>query len=341
VSPAGMHFGAYLDEVHLNKRAGHLIIYLVNYFGSMNLADSVNTYNLVPEAIRSGDLLLHRWQRSGIGDAKLLKAVGENAAGDKTARLMSGSMPRRQPKIYDEIASKGYFTSEDTGGKGTNPTGDRYFKLGGGAKRFRVTKNIGGAWTNTWMAADEASWINDQDEARITARPEQFEALLGEVGPEEKRDALLAQIADARAHLAKYPASCAARERRERAFKSLYDLAWRLGTTKDKLDRDHRTLSDYVFAELSYSQAKTCCWNSSTAGMSEIIMDYAEKEQAGVCRAPTVFKSNSNGYGTWKTHAASLGRSAEWRDWTEDESCAQRDIGNDVVLPTAATPWCD
>jgi hypothetical protein len=340
VFPQGEHFGAYLDEVHLNKRAGHLIIYLLNYFGSMNLSDTANTYNLVPEAIRPGDLLIHRWQKSGIGDAKMLKEVGKNAAGAMTAQLMSGSIPRRQPKIYDEVASKGYFMNDDTGGPGTNWDGHKYYKLGGGAKRWRVTKNINGSWTNTWMSGDEASWINDLDEARITARPAQFGALLGEVSPEEKRDALLRQIDDARQHLMKYPASCAARERRERAFDGLYELAARLRTTKAALDRQHRTLSDHVFAPLVYTESKTCCWNSSTAKMAEIVMDYAEKEQEGQCKAPTVFRSDG-GYALWANHAQSLGRAAEWRAWSEDEPCAQRDRAEDTVMPSEASPWCE
>jgi hypothetical protein len=340
VEPAGQRFGAYLDEVHLNKRAGHLIIYLVNYFGSANLAAGVNTFNLTPESIRSGDLLLHRWQRNGIGDAKIVKRVGENASGKMVAQLMSGSMPRRQPKVYDELASKGYFTSEDTGGPGTNPEGDKYFKLGGGVKRWRVTKNIGGYWTNTWMAADEASWINDQDEARITARPAQFQALLGEVPPAEKKAALLRQIDDARQHLRRYPASCAARQRRERAFRDLLDLAPSLGTSRAALEREHRKLEDFVFAELSYAQSKTCCWNSSTANMAEIILDYAEKEQEAQCVQPTVFRSRADGYQLWAQHAASLGRGAEWEAFREDEACAQRNVAEDTVLPSSNPAWC-
>lgn len=337
---AGTHFGAYLDEVHLNKRAGYLIIYLLNYFGSMNLADSSNTFNLVPEAIKEGDVLLHRWQKDGIGDTKIIKIVGENAAGTMTAKLMSGSMPRRQAKIYDEVNSKGYFTSEDTGGPGENADGDAYWKLGGGAKRWRVTKNLGGYWTNTWMAADEASWINDQDEARISARPGQFEVLLGEVSPSEKRDALLVQIGDSRDHLMRYPASCAARERRERAFEDLYDLAYQLGTTKSAMDAQYRDLSDYVFAELSYTQSKTCCWNSSTAAMSEIIMSYATKEQEGTCLAPTVFKATGGGYDLWATYAAEIGRQTDWRAWSEDEPCSQGDVTTDTETAHEAEAWC-
>lgn len=335
------HFGAYLDEVHLNKRAGHLIIYLLNYFGSVNLADSANTYNLVPEAIRPGDVLLHRWQRSGIGDTKLLWQVGANAAGATTVQLMSGSIPRRQPKIYDEVSSKGYFTQEDTGGRGQNFAGDWYWKLGGGVKRWRVTKNVGGYWTNTWMAADEASWINDQDEERIASRPEQFQALLGEVSPAEKRDALLRQIEDSRAHLLKYPASCAARERRERAFAGLYELAPRLGATRESVDRDHRRLEDYVFAELSYGQSRTCCWNSTTAAMADVILDYAEQEQADACVVPAVFRSETTGYARWRDYAAATGRASAWREWSEDEGCPQRDVAADTEAAHEWTAWCE
>lgn len=334
------HFGAYLDEAHLNKRAGHFIIYLVNYLGSANLADSANTFNLEPEAIRAGDLLIHRWQKNGIGDAKMLKQVTRAATGVYQARLMSGSMPRRQPKIYSEVTSKSYFQEDDTGGPGTNYDGDSYFKLGGGVKRWRVTKNIGGRWTNTWMSADESSWINSTDQARITARPAQFGQLLEEVSPTQKREALLRQIEDQRAHLLEYPASCAARERRERAFDELYAIAGELGTTRAALDAQYRRLEDYVFAPLVYTQAKTCCWNSSTAQMATIIMDYAGKQQAMQCVVPTPFKSEPGGYQRWAAHAASLGQAAAWKAWTEDESCPQRDIASDVVAPADATAWC-
>ncbi len=343
--PGGGHFGAYLDEIHLNKRAGHLTIYLLNYFGSVNLTDAANTYNLVPDAIHAGDLLVHRWQRSGIGDAKMLKRVERRPDDQRAVNLMSGSMPRRQPKIYDEVASKGYFTSEDTGGPGENSDGDAYYKLGGGAKRWRVTKNVAGRWTNTWMADDEASWINDQDRARITARPAHFEAILSEVPLAEKAAALRGQIDDARAHLLAYPASCAARDRRERAFAALYELAPRLGKTPAQLDAELRTIDDYVFAPLDYAHAKTCCWNSSTAQMAEVILDHAEDEQtraaaAGTCVAPTVFRSEPGGYQRWASFAQATGRQAAWRPWSEDESCPQRGVAEDTVAETEAQAYC-
>ena len=44
--------GAFLDEIHLNKRAARLIMFTQAYLGSHNMVDSRNTYNLVPEAVR-------------------------------------------------------------------------------------------------------------------------------------------------------------------------------------------------------------------------------------------------------------------------------------------------
>src|SRR5262245_21656073 len=55
-----------------------------------------------------------------------------------------------------------------------------YSHLNGGLKRFRVAKAQHGKWVNTWMNADEASWINDTDYDRIGARIAQFAKLLGD-----------------------------------------------------------------------------------------------------------------------------------------------------------------
>ena len=95
-----------------------------------------------------------------------------------------------------------------------------------------------------------------------------------------------------------------------------------------------------MFAPLVYTQAKTCCWNSSTAQMATIIMDYAQKQEAGQCVTPTPFRSESGGYQRWAAHAASLGQAAAWKAWSEDESCPQRDVAEDRVAPADATAWC-
>ncbi len=329
----GATFGTYADEIHLNKRAGHFLLLTLNYIGSANLADTANTYNIVPEAVRPGDSLLERWQRVGIGHTLVVKEVTALGEGNLDVALVSGSMPRRQGVWESGVRSKQYFTDERTGGEGENSDGDRYAALGGGLKRWRVTKNIDGYWTNTWMQADEAHWINSTDLARIAARPARFEQLLGQISPEDARDGLLSSIEDARRHLRSYPASCAARERRERSFAELYDLMEReFGTSPAEVNRQYRSEEDYIFAELEYTASKTCCWNSSTSAMYQIVVDLAAAEKAaaeaeGVCRAPSVFMSQADGYQRWsrfaaETDAASSGprgartspvRSATWR----------------------------
>jgi len=335
---SGKVFGAYADEIHLNKRAAYFTVLALNYLSSVNLADAANTYNLVPEAVHPGDVLLERWQRDGIGHTLVVKQVTPIGASSLDVMTISGSMPRRQGKQESGTASKYYFTSEYTGGEG-------YAALGGGLKRFRVTKNVGGYWTNTWMTGDEAHWINSTDLARIGARPARFESLLGQVSAEQQKTELLAQIADARHHLSQYPASCSARERREGAFAALYALADELGTTPQAIDEEYRTLEDYVLAELEYTASKTCCWNSSTSAMYDIILAKAKADKAaadarGVCEPPVVFASRSDGYKAWADYAASIGRAAEWKAWSEDESCPQRSVAADTVAAADATPYC-
>jgi hypothetical protein len=323
----GARAGAYFDEVHLNKRVGHFLILTLDYFGSMNLADSRNTYNLKPESIREGDVLLERWQRSGIGHTLVVKEVKPLTGGQLEVQLASGSMPRRQPAWDDAVASKQYLTSVYTGGVGNAADGTPYAKLGGGIKRFRVTKNINGYWTNTWMTTDEASWINDTDYSAIS--------------PTEMRNGLLAIISDARSHLAQYPASCSARTKREDAFKELYKLNQEsFGLTKAQTDKQYRKLEDYVFAELDYTKSKTCCWNSTTDAMYQIIMDYNKSRQTNVCVAPVVFKASNGGYDVFAQFAMQTGKSAYWKPWHEDEPCAQRDVQNDATLDNGVTQYC-
>src|SRR5204863_2127227 len=111
-------FGAWADEALLNKRVGWFLLYLLDYFGSMNLADDANTFPLVPGAIRTGDFLLERWQKNGIGHTLIVKSVTPVDGGKLGVELGSGSMPRRQPLWEDSASSRCYFLSEITGGAG-------------------------------------------------------------------------------------------------------------------------------------------------------------------------------------------------------------------------------
>lgn len=336
--------GAYFDEMFLNKRVGYFLRLVLLYFGSVNLADGANLYHARPESLRAGDLLLHRWQRRGIGHVlPILRRT--NTTGERfEVGLASGSMPRRQPLWESGSVARGQFLTEDAGGPGTNADGDAYAALGGGLRRWRTATLSGGRWRNIVRTNDRANFIDDADHAAIAARIARFDQLLVQVSPEARRDAALERIRNARSHLAMYPASCSARTRREDAFAELYAVMQEyFGESRASVDARYRTLADRVFGELSYAEARTCCWNRTTAAMHEIVMLYAEREQAdaaarGMCVEPTVFRAEradlaagGDGYGRWRAFAQSIGRSADWRAWSEDETCAGRGMTEDRI----------
>jgi len=337
--------GAYFDEIFLNKRTGHFMRLVLLYFGSVNLADGSNMFHIQPEATQAGDVLLERWQKKGIGHTIPVVRVTSPIEGKLAIEVISGSMPRRQPRYEDAMSARRYFTMDNTGGTGAASDGTPYAKLGGGIRRWRTAQKSGGKWVNSVTAADQAIYITDSDVEAISARPAHFDEILLSGSPEEQEAALVAAIQNARHHLSEHPASCSARENREKAFTSLYALAADLGTTKEALDEKHRLIDDYVFGALVYEQSKTCCWNSTTAGMAEIVLDYAraEKEAAdaeGICKEPTVFRSQTDGYELWRAHAVKLGREADWLAWSEDEPCAQRDVAEDTVAAFAGAQYC-
>jgi hypothetical protein len=332
----GARTGAWLDEIHLNKRAARFIRLVLIYNGSANLADTRNTYNLEPEAIREGDVNLHRWQQNGIGHTMLAVEVDALEAGKIDVRVAEGSLPPIQPRLLDATGSSLRLTSAYAGG--SDESGD-YASLGGGLKRFRVAKNIGGRWTNTWMAADEASWIDSNDLDDLRERPITFTGLLGEVDPDTKIAALLSIVASKREHLQNFPASCSARTAREEAFDHIYATAIaELGMTKQEVDAMWRVEDDYIFAELDYAKSKTCCWNSTSNAMYQTIVDYNAKQQeaAAACMPPVVFKATGGGYDVFRNH-----NPVGWVDWRADESCPQANVVDDTEATHAATPYCE
>ena len=343
----GAHAGAYFDEIFLNKRVGHFMVFLLSYFGSINLADSSNTFNIIPDGIREGDTLLHRWQRRGIGHTMVVKRVSQPLAGFFEVELISGSMPRRQPKWESPSSSKYNLTVQKGGG--LEESGDEvpYARLGGGIKRWRIAKISSGRWTNSVPTTDRELYVSSNNFQAIGARVERFEELLVELTPELKREAILERVIAAREHLRRYPSSCAARIRREEAFTELYELEEKeFGSVILDVDQTYRKYEDYVLAPLSYDESKTCCWNSTDEAMYEIIMSFAqlelETQGENACVAPTVFKAYEGDYQIWADHAKELGREGEWVSWSEDETCDQRQQLNDVIDPEWSTSkYCD
>lgn len=346
---ADKHAGAYFDRIFLNKRVGYFLLIHLAYLGSANLADAANMYNVSPESVAPGDALIERWQRTGIGHVLMVmdvKSLGEQTVGDEVlpileAQLASGSMPRRQPVWEDSDASKSYFTTEETGG-------GEYVEFGGGLKRWRTPVIKNGRWTGVVLDDDFDAFIPTTSKTKLAARPERFDVILKQLTTEEKLASIAKIIEGKRAHLRQYPASCSARIGREKAFDDLYAIADESEIPRDVIDRQYRMFEDYVFAELQYEMSKTCCWNSSTADMFDIAMQYNEAIQndpeALQCPTVEVFMAANDavdGYDRFRQFAVSLGRGEEWRDWRADESCPQSDVLEDTQDAHEWSDFCD
>jgi len=345
---ADAYSGAYFDEIFLNKRVGYFLLRLLTWHGSMHLASASNLWNLEPEAIREGDVLLHRWQSQGIGHTMVIKTVDPLPGGHVEGEIIFGSMPRIQGVWYPSNIAKSYFTSDYAGSGETNSDGDVYSHLGGGLKRWRTPIESNGRWVNIVPVSDRDDWIGSTDYPALEARIQTFQQILGNMTPEEERDAILERIRIARDNLSHHPSSCANRERREEAFDDLYDLMSReWGWTRDQVDQQYRSFEDYVFAELEYTQSKTCCWNSTTEDMHDIIVEYntelvEDADANGQCEEPVVFRArNGGGYEPFRQYAHDTGRGYLWVEWSADESCPQAGVSDDVEVNAPWTDFCD
>ena len=337
--------GWYFDELLLNKRVGYFLLNLLPFFGSINIADDANAYHVTAPGVRAGDILLKRWQKKGIGHVMLVKSVDERQGGKLTATVASGSMPRRQAVWESPAGSKMLFTNDRTGGEGESYQGDKYVDLGGGLKRWPAPTIVDGHWRNRVIPADMDQFLHWDDKEERAARPGIFEDLLVTPSPEVLRDELLAIIEAKREHLQNYPASCSARIAREQAWEELYDLMdEKFDKTREQTDLLYRELTDYVFAELTYEESRTCCWNSTTSAMSDAVMSYnselVESGEDGQCVEPLVFMMRDGGYSEFAEHAGTM--NVNWVPWSADESCPQENtVTTDTEATHGWTPWCE
>ncbi len=342
----GARLGAFLDEIHLNKRAARLVMFAQAYLGSHNMVDSQNTYNLVPEALRTGDVLMFARSRTVDGHTTMVTRVTQLGGGQMQAESVYGNDPPAQPQWQDPGDTFSLFTDEEGGGPVLNtPYGGTtlYSHLNGGLKRFRVAKAQNGKWFNTWMNADEASWINDTDYDAIGARVARFAELLGAIDPGVQRDQLLAVIAEKRTYLEQHPSSCAARSDRETAFSQLYTLmSANFGMDQPTVDGMYRTtIEDYIFAPLDYAKSRTCCWDHTSQAMTNLILAYETQQAASGCVDPAIFMMTNGSYDPFASFAAASANASDWVSWSADEECDQAGATDDVVIPVAnLTPWC-
>lgn len=344
--------GAYFDAFFLNKRVGHFLLTALSWFGSIHLASSSNMLHIESDATQAGDVLLQRWQKRGIGHTVPVMRVERPIENRLSISVATGSMPRRQPVWESGASVRYYFTSNYAGGPGENYDGDKYASLGGGIRRWRTPYMSGGMYLSNALASETSVVIGSSSHDTLALRPARFSEILQAVSPEAMRDAAMARIEAARTHLADHPSSCNARLRREEGFASLYEVMEEsFSRTRAQVDAQYRVLADYVFAPLEYTVSRTCCWNSTTRNMYEIVLAYAEAEIAagaasGQCVSPTIFMGRNNGsagdgYQLYETYANSIGRGDQWVRWSADESCSQSNVATDTPASLAATGYCE
>lgn len=210
--------------------------------------------------------------------------------------------------------------------------------MGGGIRRFRTPVLRGGRWMNIVPASARDIYIPDTDLERVGARVAQFEQLLNLGTPDERKQAALATIESQRDYIKTAPSTCSKRKAREEAFQDLYRAYQDSGEyDKAKIDKEHRKLEDYVFAELDYDTSRTCCWNSTKAEHYGTVMAWAQAEMKraetqGVCAAPPVFKASGGGDGYTAVRTFARANNMPFPEgWTEDEPCKAKDITDDTI----------
>jgi hypothetical protein len=343
-SIGGGRTGAWLDELLLNKRVGFLIIALLTGAGSGNLAGSLNLYDIQPQAIRAGDVLLERWQADGIGHTIVIKSVQPVTGGKLKVEIVAGWLPPRQPLWEGSVDAHGALSDDYFGGSACADAActKTYAHFGGGLKRWRVPKVVSGKWVLSTLNADASVVIAGNDYATLGKRPAIFEDLIYVPPPQEYRDELLRLIAETRQKLRNKPSGCSAREKREEIFQDLYEVMRSdFYKSREETDKLYRMTEDYVFAPLDYTRSGTCCWNSSTPQMGASVVSTAiaaAKANAAACKPPQIFMKVANDYEYYRKAAQAAG--VVWKPYSNDENCSQGSLPNDTPKAWTVTPYC-
>lgn len=218
-------------------------------------------------------------------------------------------------------------------------------KMGGGIRRFRTPVLQNGRWMNIVPASASSVYIPDTNLQAIGDRVKQFEELLSLGTPEERKTAAVATIESYREYIRNAPSTCSKRTAREDAFQELYRAYSDLGEYDHaKIDKDHRTLEDYVFSELDYDLSKTCCWNSTKREHYDTIMKWAQAEMKkaqnnNTCAAPPVFKAQGPGDGYEGVRAFAKANNLPFpAAWTEDETCKAKAVAEDTITSRGNEP---
>jgi hypothetical protein len=345
----GSTIGGYMDAAFRNKRFGYFMqdVWIMVY--SANVAESINSYYIRPDAIRAGDLQLHRshpWR--DIGHTITIQTVKRTPTGKlEYVGVMQSYMPTT-PWLgngYSELV-----------------TYEPEAENNSGLRRWRKPVKRSGVWY--LMSDPSVSWNTPED------NPEIFDELFS-ISIEDELDALLSTIDQRRAALINNPNSCNRRVEREEAFELLYDLYQdtpdlyrELGFEAEpsrealipEVDKIHRVVEDFIWARMFYQDSRVCHWNPSNqqinADMYEATVRYnmAQLEQHG-CEGLRIFRAEnaaycagrddgyaynpascagaSDGFDDLRDYAAQLGLG--WANYSNDERGDVADITTDAL----------
>jgi len=313
------------------------------YF-SGNVAEPANTYYIKPEYIRAGDVQMHRhhpWD--GIGHTITIQNVNSLNGYLQSVSLIQSYMPTH-PWISDGYSELTHY----------RPNPENY----SGLRRWKRPVKRNGRW---YLDKDNSVAASNDE---VVNNPETFKELFN-ISAEEQVNALLATIEQSRIAQQDNPNSCRRREDREAAFAMLYELYRTkselyqpLGFTgeptfdeiRPAVDRLHRTINDFIWAEMHYEGSWVCHWNPGNTEINQSMYDaaVAYNQQIALanngCQGLRVFRSEnvdnydgSDGFDDLKYWAVQNGY--QWDDYTLDPS--EGDEGgtlHDVVTDALADP---
>lgn len=332
----GATIGQYLDAVLTNKRFGYFYQDLAAMIYSGSIVDDYNTYYIRPDAIRGGDLQMHRYDTDGgIGHTITIQKVDRSATG----RLIRVDVIQSYMPTYPWIGN-GYSEL-------TSYTPDP--ETNGGLRRWRRPELRGGRW---YMAADEEISLWDSE---VAGNPQTFQELFN-MSVEDEVRTMLEVLNTRRRALFDNPNSCRRREEREEAFHNLYELYRAtaelyedLGFTSEPtleeiipaVDRLHRLVDDFIWPMMTYEGSWVCHWNPSDPAVNNDMYraTVAYNQQAiadGGCQAIRIFRAENvtsadgtDGFADLAAFASANGY--QWAPYSNDENGDLAGVTNDAL----------
>lgn len=154
--------------------------FLHTHLDGANLADDANTFHVLPERTRAGDVLLERWDREGAGHTLSVARIDVGADGRMAVEVVLAGAPGTPPTVAGPADARWYFTLATAGGPGHAADGTPYAALGGGLRRWRTAVATDSRWRNVVLQPRAAGFLDSRDLQAIAARPARFGELLAD-----------------------------------------------------------------------------------------------------------------------------------------------------------------